>query len=124
MKAAQWMRCSECKYIAKEFNVPKICMNCGVKGTMDYKKDTDDPLIEQLSKLEHQQWQDWTQTLLHRMNEAMLEKKTLEEFALSMGERWSKNWIEYENLKDEVKEFDRVYARDVLKVLEANGIQK
>lgn len=74
--------------------------------------------LEKLSQLEHDQWWNWSLTLGYRMSEAIEEGKTLKEFASEQIEKWSVNWIPYEELNEETKEFDREYARKVLKVIE------
>ena len=63
-------------------------------------------LTEKLAKLEHEQWVAWSKDLA--------EKEKLSE---SRIERWKKYWIPYEQLSEDVKEHDRVWARKVLVAL-------
>src|SRR5688572_2952224 len=57
-----------------------------------------DNLVEQLAALEHSQWQHWSQKVVERYG------CLLPEF---MVEKWQKLWVPYEELTDDVKEFDR-----------------
>jgi len=63
-------------------------------------------LIEALAELEHEQWIEWSKSL------AQNENLSLERVA-----RWEKLWIPYEDLSEESKEQDRVYARKALNIL-------
>jgi hypothetical protein len=65
-------------------------------------------LIEELAKLEHEQWESWTKYIANQVltqgedfsiNEQML--------------KWQKNWKPYEELTEEEKEKDRKWARKV-----------
>jgi len=56
--------------------------------------------IEELSKLEHQQWTEWAGSLM--------EKENLSE---ERCERWRQFMVPYDQLPEDVKEFDRVWAR-------------
>ena len=69
-------------------------------------KDTEG-LLEKLADIEHQQWMKWAKTLM--------EKETISKDRV---ERWNKLMVPYSELSDEMKEFDREYARLVIKVLE------
>ena len=64
-------------------------------------------LIEKLAELEHEQWLRWSQSVASREN---LSDKTFN--------RWRLLWKEYENLSEEEKKSDRVWARKVLKVFD------
>ncbi len=61
-------------------------------------------LLEELSAIEHDQWIEWSKSVASEVSE---ERK----------ERWKKYWVPYEELPDDVKEQDRVYARKILGVL-------
>lgn len=58
-------------------------------------------LLEELSRIEHDQWIEWSKSV---SSEVSNERK----------KRWQKYWVPYEDLSDDVKEQDRVYARKVL----------
>ena len=56
--------------------------------------------LERLAALEHEQWNYWTQAVAPEVSE---ERRT----------RWESYWVPYEQLTEEVKEYDRVWARKV-----------
>lgn len=57
-------------------------------------------LIEELSKLEHDQWMEWASTLMAK-----------EQLSEARCERWQKFMVPYSELPEDVKEFDRAWAR-------------
>ena len=57
-------------------------------------------LIEELSRLEHDQWMEWASSLMAK-----------EQLSEARCERWKQFMVPYEQLPDDVKEFDRVWAR-------------
>ena len=61
--------------------------------------------MEELAAIEHEQWVFWSKTL------AETENLSPERLA-----RWKALWIPYEQLTEETKEHDRVWARKVLAV--------
>ncbi|MFW6247355.1 MAG: RyR domain-containing protein [bacterium] len=61
-------------------------------------------LLEILSELEHIQWMDWANNLMKNENISEDRKR-----------RWNKYCVPYNELSEEVKEYDRVYARKILK---------
>ena len=65
-----------------------------------------DELIEELSDLEHEQWMKWSKELAKK--EKLSEERV---------ERWEKDWKPYDKLRDDIKEFDRIWARKVLKIV-------
>jgi len=62
--------------------------------------------IEKLAALEHEQWMAWSKDIV----------KT-ESIRYGRLERWQKLWIPYEQLTEEQKEQDRVWARKVIDIL-------
>ena len=62
--------------------------------------------IEPLSELEHKQWIYWSKSIANR---GEISAETLK--------RWQKCWIPYSELTEEQKEYDRIWARKVLKTL-------
>lgn len=68
------------------------------------KKLLNKNLLEELSKIEHDQWIEWSKSVSSEVSD---ERK----------ERWEKYWVPYDDLSEEVKEQDRVYARKVLDVV-------
>jgi hypothetical protein len=61
-------------------------------------------LIEQLAALEHEQWLAWSHEL----------------YQMGMWrENWVRCWVPYDQLPEDEKEKDRVWARMVLAVVEA-----
>jgi len=65
----------------------------------------DNDLLERLAALEHEQWMHWA-------------KAVAPEVSAERRERWERYMVPYEELPDDVKEFDREWARRVLEVLE------
>lgn len=63
--------------------------------------------IEELSNLEHEQWMSWSKHI--RANNVI---------PLDLLRRWEKNWIPYSKLDEKTKEFDRVWARKVVKLID------
>lgn len=64
-----------------------------------------DELLEALAKLEHDQWVEWS-------------KAVAPEVSVERRARWEQYWVPYEQLTEEVKEHDRVWARKTLALLE------
>lgn len=62
-------------------------------------------LLEELSEIEHDQWVEWSKAVGTEVSE-------------DRKKRWKKYWIPYEDLPEDVKEQDRVYARKVLDAVE------
>jgi len=73
----------------------------------------EEKLLEELSELEHKQWMKWAKTILKE-----------EDISEERGKRWKKDFKDYKDLPEDVKEFDREWARKVIKILEKNGILK
>ena len=65
--------------------------------------DTAD-LLERLAELEHEQWMQWS-------------KAVADEVSSERRARWEKYWVPYDQLPEEVKEQDRVWARRALEAL-------
>jgi hypothetical protein len=66
----------------------------------------DEELLERLSDLEHQQWANWAQSILK--SETISEERK---------ERWNTMFVNYEYLPDNIKEYDREYARKVMAIV-------
>lgn len=62
----------------------------------------EDPLVERVAAIEHEQWTAWS-------------KSVADEVSPERRARWEKYWVPYEQLPDDVKELDRVWARKVIK---------
>jgi len=58
--------------------------------------------IEDLARLEHQQWIDWSKNIAEFEN---ISKERLE--------RWEKLWVDYDLLTEEQKDQDRVYCAKI-----------
>jgi len=63
-------------------------------------------LLERLSSLEHDQWMNWAKTILKTEN-----------ISKERAERWEECFVPYSNLTEEMKEYDREYARKVIDLL-------
>ena len=68
----------------------------------------DNTVIERLAALEHEQWITWATTLAES-----------EIISPDRLDRWSKLFIPYEELSEDMKEHDRVWARKVLEIINA-----
>jgi hypothetical protein len=66
----------------------------------------EEELVEELAKLEHVQWMDWSKNIAET-----------EEISPKRLNRWTDLWVPYARLSEEQKESDREYARKVLNVL-------
>ena len=65
-------------------------------------KKEETKLLEKLAALEHQQWMSWAKSLLKKEK---LSKRTVE--------KWEGYFVPYNELPEEIKELDRVYAKNV-----------
>jgi hypothetical protein len=74
----------------------------------------EEELVEALASIEHDQWGTWTQALAIHL---ALGPDT----ALLL--RWQALWVPYEQLTDEQKEKDRIWARQVIDLLQRRGIE-
>lgn len=63
-------------------------------------------LIEALAELEHEQWVEWSRTIVQQ-----------ELISAERRERWERYWVPYSELPEDVKEHDRVWARKVVERL-------
>jgi hypothetical protein len=61
-------------------------------------------LVEALAALEHAQWLHWSQAVAVDVTAATRDK-------------WQRSWVDYDELTDDLKEADRVWARKVLTLL-------
>jgi len=68
-------------------------------------------LIEKLACLEHEQWMAWAKTLMETENLSKTRRK-----------RWEQFMVPYEQLPEDVKEYDRVWAMRIIELLEAEGL--
>ena len=92
--SSQNIFCSKCH------RIPSQCC-CG-----SVKELTDEEIIESLAELEHEQWMKWADTIMQT------EKISDARFA-----RWASCMIPYTDLTEEMKEFDREWARKALAIL-------
>lgn len=63
--------------------------------------------LERLAALEHRQWMEWAKALLKAEPGISKDRK----------ERWKKLFVPYDDLSEESKEQDRVYARRALEII-------
>jgi hypothetical protein len=66
-------------------------------------------LVEIFAALEHTQWTFWSKALAAR-----------EHLSPERVERWKSLWIPYDELSEENKEFDRIWARRIVDALDEN----
>ena len=81
-------------------------LNSAIKVTKEQAELTDEEIIESLAELEHEQWMKWADTIMQT------EKISDARFA-----RWASCMIPYADLTEEMKEFDREWARKALAIL-------
>lgn len=98
-------------------------------------------IIDEIAKLEHQQWCQWSKsiakdlelmvdeietTLSYWKNKgAKVDKKTITllETQKNRLKRWETLWVPYEELNEDMKDIDRHYARLVLNRLAEIGVE-
>ena len=61
-------------------------------------------LVEALAEIEHEQWMHWSQAVA-------------KEVPATTREKWQASWVAYDELTNELKEADRVWARKVVTLL-------
>ena len=66
--------------------------------------------LEELAEIEHDQWWKWAKTLMEK-----------EKLSKERMERWQKDMVPCKDLPEEVKEYDRKWARKVLSTLKKEG---
>lgn len=66
--------------------------------------DTD--VLERVAEIEHVQWTEWS-------------KAVADEVGPERRERWSKYWVPYDQLPEDIKELDREWARKVLAAIQS-----
>ena len=79
-------------------------------------------LLEKLAELEHIQWEHWSKHItneLHDIKVLCYAGNTTEAIQKlnSMLQRWEKNWKPYKKLKEDIKDYDREWARKVLELI-------
>lgn len=72
------------------------------------------PLLEELSSLEHDQWVSWAKSLL----------KSEPGISKERASRWEKLFVPYSELSEESKEQDREYARKAIGILQDKNMNK
>lgn len=78
---------------------------------------------EKLAKLEHEQWEFWTKAIASELAEIrdLLRSRQNMKAVVKINKRldlWNEEWIPYDNLSEEVKDSDRVWADKVLELIE------
>jgi len=71
---------------------------------------TDEEIIEGLAELEHDQWMSWADSIMKS-----------EKISDNIFARWASLMIPYSELSEEMKEYDRVWARKALAILRKAG---
>lgn len=69
--------------------------------------NTEQRILEALSRLEHEQWMEWAQEILDT-----------EDISHERRVRWQADCVPYEQLPESRKKLDRPYARKVLDILQ------
>jgi len=76
-------------------------------------EETTKELREELSELEHKQWESWTKYIIENVP---IEKRGL--LYDDLRAKWSKNWKPYSELTEEEKDKDRIWADRVLEKID------
>ncbi len=63
-------------------------------------------LVEEMSNLEHEQWMSWASSIMQE-----------EDLFKERKQRWSKYMVPYDQLEEDIKEHDRIYAKKVIAVI-------
>ena len=91
----------------------------------------DEEILEKLAEIEHEQWCDWSRAISFEL-ESLLDIIDKLEGKSNLSEedkelirhvhqrliRWNDLWVPYDELSEESKEQDRVYARKSLSIFE------
>ena len=78
---------------------------CSMQNVQGWVMDEGE-LIERLAALEHEQWTWWAKGILGS-----------EPISKRRRERWERCMVPYDQLPEDIKEADRIWARKVLAVL-------
>lgn len=70
-----------------------------------------DPRVEALAAVEHEQWMHWAQAILVRHN-----------IPRAVAARWRSLFVAYQDLPEEHKETDRTWARQALSIMAEQGL--
>lgn len=81
-------------------------------------------ILEELSALEHEQWEHWSRSICQQT----LDGNAFNPHAVAMAmqnkhKSWLPMWVPYDDLSEELKEYDRVWGRKVLSII-AKHIEK
>jgi len=88
-------------------NIEELDTRSYLLGRYDSTKTlTDEEIIESLAELEHEQWIKWASTIMQT-----------EKISDGRIARWKDCFVSYADLSEEMKEFDREWARKALATL-------
>ena len=76
-------------------------------------------LLEKLSELEHEQWRHWALKLSSEFGKIRTYPQDATRIVDEILQRWQPNFVDYQNLPEKTKEFDREWARRVIKLIES-----
>lgn len=74
-------------------------------------------MIEELAKLRHNQMRAWTKNMFSLLSKFQYEHKSLDDFVTEMLKLLSDNWVEYEQVPENLKEQSRVTAYAVIDII-------
>jgi len=75
--------------------------------------------LEELAELEHKQWVYWSKSIIKQCLVPQNAPSECQEKLKEKRERWKKFWIPYSKLEENVKEYDRKWAKKVLQHLKS-----
>lgn len=78
-------------------------------------------LIEELAELEHEQWMEWSKSVIDEiMGGPMKTKAEMRDDIHELHLRWLKCWKPYPELPEKAKEKDREWAKKVIEIVEGD----
>ncbi len=86
-------------------------------------------LREELSELEHIQWEKWSRNLIDQLLKSSVKGTAPSPLDIANNvtkkhQSWLEYWKPYSNLPEEIKEFDRHWADKILELLNTNNSDK
>ena len=106
-----------------------------IKAVRDWLRQEHEALdaetLEELSDLEHVQWMEWSKTISGDLRKyvEILEKcddmypvQQVINLINDRIDRWEKFWVPYEDLTDEIQEYDREWARKVMAIMDGEDL--
>lgn len=91
----------------------------GITG--DAKMPQKNELREKLAEVEHEQWRHWASKLISEFGVIRQYPQDAVKIVDKIIERWHPNFVEYINLPEKTKDFDRIWADRVLRLIKCKN---